>query len=131
KIAILIGNNQFPVVKPNQPLMRAFGLHTVVRCRGGGAWRSYPMPGVAPRFFVASRYRLATGPGRWSAVAADWDPLREVIVAEPGPPGNDAPARITVVEDTPDRQVLDVGSGGGILVASELFYPGWNVRVDG
>ena len=41
------------------------------------------------------------------------------------------PTRIQVLVDSADHQVLDVQSPGGVLITSELFYPGWRVRVDG
>jgi hypothetical protein len=64
----------------------------------------------------------------------DFDPRREVVLAEdpeqalPGA-GN---GLVRMIERLPDRLVLEVDTDAdGILVLSEIEYPGWQARVDG
>jgi CheY-like chemotaxis protein len=64
-----------------------------------------------------------------------WDPKQSVLLEEPvslavGP--GDATAAISRVERSPSRFFLDVDlSRDGVVVFSEVFYPGWKARVDG
>jgi hypothetical protein len=69
--------------------------------------------------------------------AADFDPWT-VAVLPPGsksslPPGGGRPGiAARVVEAAPGRLILDVTPGGdGLLVVSQIYYPGWEARVDG
>lgn len=135
KLNILIAQNIFPVVHPSLPLMRAYGLSTLVRYTEG-RYQAVPLVGANPRFYLATRPRVVGTPEeRWAAAAAtDWDPRLDVLVDEPVQVVLDRSVQATTVSvalDTADRQVVDVTSGGGVLVVSDLFYPGWKVTVDG
>ncbi len=69
--------------------------------------------------------------------AADFDPWRAAVL----PPRSEglAPLRgggpgtaAQVVEAEPGRLILDVTPGGdGLLMVSQIYYPGWQARVDG
>lgn len=130
-LAASIGNT-IPVVRPDLPLMRAFDLRRVVGWREG-------LPqvqdlGSGPGRFFLAREILEAGsdPELWAlAASATWDPGSQVLAREPLASRSSGPGRVEVREDRPDRQVLDVSGGGGILVTSGLFDPGWRVSVDG
>lgn len=135
KLYILIAHNIFPVAHADRPLMRAYGLSTLV-CYQQGRYVAVPLEGAMPRFYLATRPRVVQQPeARWAAAAAtDWDPRVDVLVDEPVevPTSPEAPpATVSPILDSADRQVVDVTSGGGILVVSDLLYPGWRVTVDG
>jgi len=134
-----------PLRDAHLPLLRAFRLETLVRFRNGTYERG-KLPGAMPRFHLAEETLRASSPReRWRLAASkQWDPLREVIVEQDLPtadsaipPARETPrdpsatTRIQVLVDSADHQVLDVQSPGGVLITSELFYPGWRVRVDG
>ncbi|HSR32611.1 MAG TPA: YfhO family protein [Anaerolineae bacterium] len=66
--------------------------------------------------------------------SADFDPSQEVILAESPvytPPGS-GNGVVQSVERFPNRLVLDAETDqDGILVLSEIDYPGWQAKVDG
>jgi hypothetical protein len=124
-----------PLIRPDAPLLRAFGLRSVLRFGAGGARLEY-LADTLPHYFVAPALELIPRrEARWERLAdADWDPRRTAIVAEPvSLPAVDEAARasVRVVEERPDVQRLEVDSGGGVLVTSGLHFPGWRVWVDG
>jgi hypothetical protein len=75
---------------------------------------------------------LASEAEGW-ALARDetWDPQATALVRKPFPEGDGSPTRVQVLADHPDAQDLLVEGGGGLLVVSGLFYPGWQARLDG
>jgi hypothetical protein len=62
---------------------------------------------------------------------SDWDPRREAVVEDELELGGEGgTARIDSYE--PERVVIDAESrGAGMLVLSDLHYPGWKAEVDG
>jgi hypothetical protein len=63
---------------------------------------------------------------------ASWNPRRRAIVEHPldGLTGDGGSARIESYE--PEHVVIDATShGSGLLVLSDLHYPGWKAEVDG
>jgi CheY-like chemotaxis protein len=66
-----------------------------------------------------------------------WDPETSVLLEQadfpvPAPAPGNATGTISRVERKPSRFSLDVDlSHDGIVVFSEVFYPGWKARVDG
>jgi hypothetical protein len=123
--------------------MRAFDLRTVVTHDATG-YRSTPIPGALGPVWLVPRVRVAeTREERWKAIGSShWDPAVEAIVSHPvgglvgerGAAARAAAGRygdVRIMRDEPDEQVVEVESAGGILVASGLFFPGWQVHVDG
>jgi len=109
----------FPITAPERgfwkrrdPLPRAFLVHTVIPARD------------------EAQIRSALGsPG--------FDPLRVAFLeASAGPPppcrGPDRPERIAVTDYRPTRvTVLADAAAPGLLILSDVYYPGWSATVDG
>ena len=126
-----------PLENPEAPIFDAFGLRTVVRYRGG-LYTTQLRESALDRFSLVPEVRVEEDPDRFFARlgSPDWDPRREALVRAPvreWPAEAGAPiqAEIRVLADESDRQALEVESSGGVLVTSGLFFPGWQVEVDG
>lgn len=126
-----------PLQDPDAPIFDAFGLRSVVRYRGG-LYATDVREGALDRFTLVPDVRVEEDPERFFARlgSVEWDPRREALVSAPVPGLGDgvrggAAPRIEVRLDENDRQTLDVESSGGVLITSELFFPGWTVHVDG
>lgn len=96
----------------------------------------YRIPSPGPRAFVAYSVEVQPDAGRalQRLAAPDFDPGRTVLLAED--PGLDltgtGQSRVRFIEFRPDRLVVEVDtSADGILVLSEIDYPGWQATVDG
>jgi hypothetical protein len=107
--------------------------------REGADARLYRLAGALPRAWVAPAQRVVTGEdGALEAVTRrGFDPRREAITERrvPGVP-DAAPAaargRAAVVERAPERVELRASSPrGGLLVLSDVHFPGWTAEVDG
>lgn len=94
--------------------------------------------------FVAARpawvvhdYRLvADAPAAWTAAAEPaLDPLATAVLEarpEPRPAPATAPDDVRLIRFEPQRIVVDAElSAAGVLVSSEVFYPGWAARING
>jgi hypothetical protein len=98
-----------------------------------------PIAPYRPRLSFARSYRVEPDPARaWSRVASgEVDLAREVLLdrdPSPRPPaGVRSPillARLT--EDRPERVVAEITTNSpGLLVLTDLFYPGWLAEEDG
>jgi hypothetical protein len=64
-----------------------------------------------------------------------WDPLVEVLLEEEpetAPAAGASRGSVDIVRSDSRATVLSASSAdGGILVLSDLYYPGWRARVDG
>ncbi len=101
--------------------------------------RLYANAGALPRAFVVSAQRtVPSGPAALRAVLAPAAGLRRVAVTEqpiPGLPtaaaaGSPGSARLTGYDDE-HATVHAVTPRGGLLVLTDVFYPGWKATVDG
>jgi hypothetical protein len=98
-----------------------------------------PLNPYRPRLSFVSSYRVEANPQKaWREVASggiDWS--REVLLdREPAPrpdAGGKRPFLIArIAEDLPERVAADVTCGAaGILVLTDLWYPGWSAELDG
>jgi hypothetical protein len=89
------------------------------------------------RLFPAARWALSAEEALQIVMGEDFDPESEVVL-EGTPPAGVPPAGsggttgIALREQRPDRVLLFAQSaGGGWLVLSDAYYPGWQARVDG
>ena len=65
--------------------------------------------------------------------APDFDPFNTVLLPQPAQVGpNRASDSVTVLSDTPGRLSVRASTAdAAVLVFSEAYFPGWQVRVDG
>lgn len=97
----------------------------------------YRNPDALPRAWLV--HEAATAPDLTASLemieAAEFDPANTAVIAgETLPPLSPAegPEPVTVTEYGSDRIALDVEAGGdGLLVLSEVWYPGWRAEVNG
>jgi hypothetical protein len=152
--AAIVGGKYFLAFR--DPRVAATPLLRLLSVEWVAADRSLPLPpeavrsgGVAlfrnpealPRFYVvahAEAYADETR-ARERLLSPSFDPRASVLVpvapvATPPAAAGHAPAEaaaVSVVRYEPHAVELDVRSGGGVLVSSEAFYPGWDSLVDG
>ena len=126
-----------PFENPDAPIWRAFGLTHVVRFRAG-RFESERRLDALDRFSLIPEVQVEgeSAPFYARLASPDWDPSRVALLRQHGaaldfPSSQPGEARIRVLRDETDRQVLEVESTGGVLVTSGLFFPGWRVEVDG
>jgi hypothetical protein len=96
----------------------------------------YRIDGAAPAAYVVYSAQIeANDAAALQRLASpDFDPRQEVILAkspELALPGVGS-ATVQIVERVPNRLVLEVDTDAdGVLVLSEIAYPGWEATVDG
>lgn len=91
-------------------------------------------PGQAAYMVYAAQIEPDDQKARQRLAAADFDPRRQAILAQD--PGmvlvGSGQGTVRFVERLPGRLVLEVQTDAdGVLVLSEVYYPGWQARVDG
>ncbi len=91
-------------------------------------------PGMAAYFVYSAQVETNDQKALQRLAAADFDPRRQAILASS--PGFDLPGTgqgtAHFVERLPDRLVLYVETDAdGLLILSEVDYPGWQAQVDG
>ena len=95
---------------------------------------------VLPRAFVASTVQIAPGHEEaWAAIhAPDFDPSTTAVIETtsdmmPGSGrGAAAHGEVSVIENRPGRLSLRATlAAPGVVVISQVWYPGWQVRIDG
>jgi len=116
------------------PVLDAMGVKYVVTFDGQG--HTQERQKEPPRAYVVSNAVLVQNEAAALAALtqASFDPAREVVLEAPGdlaiPQGTGA-GTANVTSYTPQRVTLDVTSGGGVLVLSDAYYPGWRATIDG
>jgi hypothetical protein len=100
--------------------------------------RTYRVREAWPHAWAVHEAVVAAGDEETWAVlnTPDFDPARRVVLPhEPGlalPGGDTTGSRVDIVEYTPTRMSLQADMvDNGLLVLSDVYYPGWQARVDG
>lgn len=133
------GATMIPVTKIDHPLLQCFNLRNVIGVRTkegplkGQPWMEQ-VNGLGPFYFVQGVEVLASEAERWEWLRrGDWDPNKVAVVASlpDGFKEPSEPATFTITQASADQQELTTRGGGGLLVTSGLFYPGWKVQIDG
>jgi hypothetical protein len=96
-----------------------------------------PVPGAARARLLPNARWVETPAQALELVMSDgFEPEREVVLE--GAPSPEVPEEASpgaaeiIADDNPNRVVLTADSqGGGWLVLSDAYYPGWRARVDG
>jgi hypothetical protein len=126
------------LVSPGAPPLRRPGLRPVYQGRDAVIYRNAE---ALPRVFVVDRQRTVRG--EEEALAAAMAPAfdrRRVAVTErqlPGIPQDDGGGEVSggsarLLSYEPERVVAEATAPRrGLLVLTDLFYPGWEVTVDG
>jgi len=96
-----------------------------------GAW-VYERPNALPRAWVATEVRVMEPAAILTRIhEPDFDPRTTVLVEESLACGTDGTAgTVEILRDDGNRIEARV-RGGGVLVLSEMDYPGWRAAVDG
>ena len=98
-----------------------------------------PLAPYRPRLSYVRGYAVEPDPDRaWSRIASgSVDLTREVLldrrpIPDPGP-GDAHPMLLArIAEEAPERVVAEVtANNGGLLVLTDVFYPGWIAEEDG
>ena len=93
------------------------------------AWKVYENPSAYPRaWIVHETVEDSAAPGDARRVAS----VSTALAADLEPVSQGAAEEVTFRAYEADRMVMDVHAGGrGLMVLSEVFYPGWHARVNG
>ena len=92
----------------------------------------YENPGALPRVTTVPSARLLPDRSeRLRFLAGDWDPRREVVLEEGETGSSGVPDGNARWDDDRPGRLRAEGTGGGWLVWSETFLPGWEAYVNG
>ncbi len=106
-----------------------------IRYRGEfGGLHLYENGNVMPRAFLLRDAEAVEGLAEVIARLQDGHDFRKTALTEEGVSlrlSGDGDEGVRIVRYGPERIRIDVRSGGGVLVLSDLYYPGWRVKVNG
>jgi hypothetical protein len=87
-----------------------------------------------PRAFFASQIQPAVShEDAWNAIhAPDFDPATTAVIEGASASASASRGEVTEIASAPNRLTVKVNADGpALLVVSQLWYPGWQVTVDG
>lgn len=120
-----------PPRRPEQPLLRSWGLSWVLQPHGEQfGWQFL---GASPRFWTVTQVEATTdteSENRW-AERSDWKPFEQAILWGGPPILGTTPARILSIHEQADQQILETDGEASLLVCSENWDPGWECLIDG
>jgi hypothetical protein len=95
----------------------------------------YERPSALPRAWITSQVEVMDDAAMLARIhEADFDPRTTAIVDSPLACENtvtDDVGQVEIVQYEGNRIVAQVEGGGGLLIFSEIDYPGWRAAVDG
>jgi hypothetical protein len=95
----------------------------------------YERPTALPRAWIASRVEVMDDAAMLAHIhGPDFDPRTTALLDSPLACENTVTGdagHVEIVQDEGNRIVAQVVGGGGLLVFSEIDYPGWRAAVDG
>lgn len=96
-------------------------------------WQAYLRPTALPRTALARRLSVVDDSSdRVTAIASRGGGEPVVLASDVGLPADLAGGATRLIEDTPDRVVVEVTSHGpGLLVLRDIAAPGWRARIAG
>jgi hypothetical protein len=96
-----------------------------------GVW-VYERPGALPRAWVVPQVEALDDESILVRIhEPDFDPRAVALVESPLSCTGDGSGEVESVRDEGSRIEAQVSGGGGLLVFSEVAYPGWRAEVDG
>ncbi len=96
-----------------------------------GVW-VYERPGALPRAWVAPQVAVMDGAAALARIhESDFDPRAVALVDAPLACEGAASGEVEIARYEGNRIEARVSGGGGLLVFSEVYYPGWRAEVDG
>jgi hypothetical protein len=96
-----------------------------------GVW-VYERPGALPPVWVAPQVEVLDDAGILARInEPDFDPRAVALVELPLACAGDGTGEVESVRREGNRVEAQVQGGGGLVVFSEVHYPGWRAKVDG
>ena len=96
-----------------------------------GVW-VYERPGALPRAWIVPQVEALDDKNILSRIhEPGFDPRMVALVESPLACTGDGTGEVESVYDEGNRIGARVAGGGGLLIMSEVYYPGWQAKVDG
>jgi hypothetical protein len=96
-----------------------------------GVW-VYERPSALPPAWVASQVEVLDDAGILARIhEPDFDPRAVALVESPLTCAGDGTGEVEIVRRGGNRVEARTQGGGGLVVFSEVYYPGWRAEVDG
>ncbi|MBX3167955.1 MAG: hypothetical protein KF760_11110 [Candidatus Eremiobacteraeota bacterium] len=120
-----------PPRRPQQPLLRSWGLSWVLQPQGDQfGWQFL---GSSPRYWTVVQVDSALNEeseNLWAA-RSDWKPFEQACLRGNAPALGKTPARILSVHEQADLQIIETDGDASLLLCSDNWDPGWECLIDG
>lgn len=127
---LVFSSTPLPPRRPEQPLLKSWGLTWVLQARQGSfGWQ---FQGPSQRCWTVVQVQACADEAAENAWAerSDWKPFEQACLAGIGPTLGKTPARVTVRLDSPDEQLLETDGEACLLIVSDNWDPGWECFID-